>query len=325
MSDRTTRREFLKRVAVSSAAIAGIPAVLGAKETETAAGPGKTRIVIARDTAMFADDAAVQSAIERNLARAMTTLTGKNSVEEAWKSLFKPEDVVGVKINCLFGKTVSTRPEVVNAVTAGLMLAGVKPENIIVWDRSTGDLAKCGFTINKTGPGIIYWADDRDWGEEVKNGSFNGKLSKIFDRLTAVVNVPVVKHHGTAGLSCALKNHYGSFHNPGEHHSNNCNPQLADLNAIPQIKNKTRLIVADALKPQCDGGPKANPGRQWVYNSILVGTDPVAIDVEARDIINARRKEVGLAELEQETGWIASAAEREVGTDDPAKIEVVRI
>lgn len=325
MSDRTTRREFLKRAAVSSAAIAGIPAVLGAKESACAVASGKTRIVTARDAAMFVDDSAVQSAIERNLARAMTTLMGKQSAEEAWRSLFRPEDVVGIKINCLFGKTVSTRPEIVNAVTAGLTLAGIKPENIIVWDRSTGDLAKCGFTINKTGPGIIYWADDREWGGEVKNGSFAGKISKIFDRLTAIVNVPVVKHHGTSGISCALKNHYGSINNPGEYHKNNCDPGLAEVNALPQIKDKTRLVVADALKPQCDGGPRANPGRQWVYNSIIVGTDPVAIDVEAREIINAQRKKVGLAELEKETRWIASAAERGVGTDDPAKIDVVRI
>jgi uncharacterized protein (DUF362 family) len=322
---KTTRREFLKQAAIGGTLIAGLPGLLEAAESVAKDAPARTRVVIARSTSMLKGDAVDQKEIERVLGKAMAKLTSKSGAG-AWKSLFKPDDVVGIKINGLFGPSVSTRPEFVNAVIAGLASAGVKPENIIVWDRAAKDLTQCGFTPNKTGPGVIYHSDDGDWGTDVENGSFHGKVSKVFDRITALINMPLAKDHGGAGISCALKNHYGSFHNPGDHHGNNCDPYLADLNAIPQIKDKTRLIVADLLKPQADGGPRRNPSAQWEFHSLMVGTDPVAVDLQAYEIIEARRKEVGMQSVAHKAEkTLVSAAKRGVGTNDPSKIEVIRI
>ncbi len=322
---KTTRREFLKQAAIGGTVIAGLPGLVEAAET-TPKASAKTRIVIARNASMLKGDEVDQKVIEQMLGRAMMRLTSKSTSAGSWKSLFKPDDVVGIKINGLFGPTVSTRPEFVNAVIAGLKSAGVKPENIIVWDRAAKDLEKCGFTPNKTGPGVIYYSDDGDWGKEVRLGSFNGKVSKVFDRITALINMPIVKHHGGAGISCCLKNHYGSINNAGAHHGNDCHPYLADLNAIPQIKDKTRLIVADVLKPQADDGPRRNPSAQWEYHSLMVGTDPVAIDLQAYRIIEERRKEVGISSVAHKVEkTLASAAERGAGTNDPSKIEVIRI
>jgi len=330
MEDRTTRREFLKKAAAGGAAIAGVPGIIAAGRAASAIAAGaaprnKARIVVARNPAMLDGDDANPVAVAQALSKAMSALTGQKSVQAAWKSLFRPEDVVGIKVNCLFGRTVSTRPEVVSAVVAGLKLAGVRPDNIIVWDRSTADLAKSGFVGGRSSSGAVYFANDGEWGEEVRNGSFHGRLTKVFDRITALINMPVVKHHQITGVTCALKNHYGSFHNPGDHHGNNGDPYLADLNAIPQIKDKTRLIVADALKPQYDGGPGRAPGAQWEYYTLIVGTDPVAVDYHAFEIIDARRKEAGIASIAGQTKWLASAAQRGVGTSDPARIEIVRV
>lgn len=319
---KSTRREFLKQAAIGGTLIAGLPGLVEAAES---AATRKTRIVIARSTSMLKGDDADQKVVEQVLGKAMARLTSKSGAA-AWKSLFKPEDVVGIKINGLFGPSVSTRPEFVNAVIAGLRSAGVKPENIIVWDRAAKDLEKCGFTPNKTGPGVIYFSDDGDWGKDVRNGSYNGKVSKVFDRITALINMPIVKHHGGAGISCALKNHYGSINNPGACHGGDCHPYLADLNAIPQIKDKTRLIVADVLKPQADGGPRRNPSAQWEYHSLMVGTDPVAVDLQAYQIIDARRKAVGVQSVAHKVEkTLASAAKLGVGTNDPSRIEVIRI
>ena len=319
---KSTRREFLKQAAIGGTIIAGLPALVEAAEN---AAPRKTRVVIAKSTSMLKGDAVDQNAVEQVLGKAMSKLTSKIGMG-AWKSLFKPEDVVGIKINGLFGPSVSTRPEFVNAVIADLKSAGVKPENIIVWDRAARDLEKCGFTPNKTGPGVIYFSDDGDWGKDVQNGSFNGKITKVFDRITALINMPIVKHHGGAGISCALKNHYGSINNPGACHGGDCHPYLADLNAIPQIKDKTRLIVADVLKPQADGGPRRNPSAQWEYHSLMVGTDPVAVDLQAYQIIDARRKAVGVQSVAHKVEkTLASAAKLGVGTNDPSRIEVIRI
>lgn len=55
--------------------------------------------------------------------RAITNLTGKPSVEAAWLSLVRTQDVVGIKVYSLPGPTVGTRPSVAAAVVEGLLAA----------------------------------------------------------------------------------------------------------------------------------------------------------------------------------------------------------
>lgn len=321
---KTTRREFLKGAAVAGAAIVGIPGTLDAAE-KALGGSGKSRVVIARDAAVMAADGQIRTAaLEKMLNRCMTKLTGEPNAISSWKKLFSPDDVVGIKVNCLFGRGVATRPEVADAIARGLISAGVKPENIIIWDRSTGDLIKCGFKPNK-GAGVQCIADDGDWGETIEQGAFKGRISKIIsDRITAIVNAPILKTHSISGISSCLKNHYGSFDNPSSHHKDNCNPSMADFSAIPMVKNKTRLVIVDAIRPQYDGGPGLKADAQFDNYSLLASRDPVAADAVGVDIIQRKRQQEGLDPLPgKKIAWLASAQDRAVGISDLARIEIV--
>jgi len=64
--------------------------------------------------------------------------------------------------------------------------------------------------------------------------------------------------------------------------------RIALINTVPDIKNKTRLIVGDALFGMYMRGPIGEP--EFVYNGLIVGTDPVATDHQARLIIEDERK-----------------------------------
>jgi len=323
---KTTRREFLKQAALTGAAISGIPAVVEAAE-KTLQGPGsKSRVVIARDAAVLRGDGQVaESVLQKMLDRSIAKLTNARSGADGWKKLFKPSDVVGIKVNCLFGKGVSTRPEVAQAVVKGLISAGVKEENIIIWDRSTGDLIKVGYKPNRDGAGVKCYGDDGDWGATVENGSFKGRITKVIsEKVTALVNVPILKTHGIAGMSCCLKNHYGSFDNPGSYHGNHCNPGLAEFSAIPAVKNKTRLVVVDALRPQYNGGPGLKTDEQWDYHAIIVSRDPVAADAHGLRIINEKRVQEGVGAIKDKvTSWLQSAQDLGVGVCDLSRIELM--
>jgi uncharacterized protein (DUF362 family) len=324
-----TRRELLKRAAVGGLAAAAAKVGIEPGSAQAAGEPAKSKIVIAKDASVLDKENNIkQAVVEKMLGKAIAKQQGTKTAKEAWQKLFKPGDIVGIKVNCLFKNGASTHPEVTFAVVEGLKMAGVKPENIIIWDRSSKDLRMSSYTINKEGgPQVV--ADDGDWGREVKNGSINGKISKILDKITALVNVPILKDHGMAGVTVAMKNHYGSIHNPGDYHGNHCDPYLADLNAIPEIKDKTRLVVVDAIRPVADGGPGLrSPECAWNYYSLIVGTDFVATDKIGWDIIEARRKEMGipsLADAGRAPKWIATAAKLGLGTDDPNKIDIIRV
>lgn len=332
MGAKSSRREFLKQMTVAGATAACASLIPG--DLAAAAAGGKSRLVIARNKNVLGAsgepaDTVHKDALAALLDRTMAKLTGEASANAAWKSLFHPDDVVGVKVNCLFGPGACTHPEVAHAVAGALVRAGVKPSNVIIWDRSTGDLLKCGYRINTEGNAVRVLANDDDWeAQPTHQGEFGGRLTKILSQITALINIPMMKDHNIAGISGALKNHYGTCNNPGDHHGNHCDPYLAHLNAIPAIRNKTRLVVMDALRPMADGGPALKRDALWDYYGLIVSRDPVAVDYTALKTIDERRVQVGLkpiSESERQPKWIATAAGLGLGTNDPAKMDVLQI
>ena len=57
--------------------------------------------------------------------RGLLAHTGKTNLVDAWRSVVKTNDVVGLKVVSGPGHTSGTRPAVVEAVVAGLLAAGV--------------------------------------------------------------------------------------------------------------------------------------------------------------------------------------------------------
>ena len=343
MGKKFSRRQFLKSAAITGVGVYGAAAL--PLDVMAASDAQKSKVVVVASPSVLVDpetnkntqakwgigqsDKSIETRIASEMLLAgVRAFTGAGSDAAAWKKLFKPSDVVGIKVNCLFAKGASTHPEVVSCIIGGLKLAGVKDENIIIWDRNDRELTRAGYVINR-GAGIkCYGTEDEYEAEPTKIGSFSGRLSKILtEKITALVNVPILKDHNMCGITCAMKNHYGSHHNPGDHHRNGCDPFLAELNSIPAIREKTRLIVCDALKPLAHGGPGAKPEFVWEYRSLLIGADPVALDYQGSRIIEARRREIGLpllAESGRPPKFIATAASMGLGTNDPARIEIIR-
>jgi uncharacterized protein (DUF362 family) len=229
----------------------------------------------------------------------LNALSGAGDYGGYLQTVFSPGDVIGLKVNGLAGPGMSTRAEVVNTVSSLLKEAGRPLKKQIIWDRFDRELTALGFTVNTNGSGpLCFGTDHRGVGYSqnlVSNGKVGGLLSKLLvDYCDTIINIPVLKDHGIAGITCALKNHYGSIHNPNKYHDNACDPYIADLNSLEQIRSKQRLIVVDALKVQYHGGPAYHP--QWAanYGGIMLGSDPVAMDAVGYKIVEDLRKSSGL-------------------------------
>ncbi len=343
MTDKLSRRRFLKGVA--AAGVYG--AAVLSSGSSAADARTKSRIVIVKGSQVLVDPKTNKNALantkmasvgssdpsidqfvlDRMVSQGMQAFTGKNSDAEAWKKLFGPSDVVGIKVNAFCGMGAATHPEVVAPVIAGLKLAGVREQNIIVWEWLDRHLISSGFRVNRTHSGFLcYGTEDQFEEQPTTVGSFSGRLSKILtQKITALINIPILKDHNCAGITCAMKNHYGSIHNPSECHGSNCNPIIAELNSIAAIKNKTRLVIADALLPVAEGGPSFTPRFVWRHGSIHIGADPVAIDYLGWQVVDAQRKKMGLPTLVdagRPPKWIATSSSMGLGTDDPAQIEI---
>ena len=153
----TTRREFLGRAAALAAGavvggLAAPSAAASAPDPSPVSGTSRLVSVAAKD--MLRDGAYAPEAVHRAFAAGLTELTGKSTLPEAWASFVKPEDVVGIKINAIGAPKISSSFASIRETIAGLKSAGVRDENIIVWDRTDREVARAGLSLNKSGPGV---------------------------------------------------------------------------------------------------------------------------------------------------------------------------
>lgn len=123
-------------------------------------------------------------------------------------------------------------------------------------------------------------------------------LTKQVDK---VVNLAVLKDHGSAGVTLALKNMSHGFVNNvarshGGPHHNVCNQFIPEIVSHPIIRRKVVLHVIDGIKGVFQGGPFArNPEWVWERKSLFFGTDPVAMDHIGWEIVDEKRKALGLS------------------------------
>ena len=329
------RREFLKIVTTGPFLIGLTPKSGTSKVNplKTVTPDGKSRVAIARDPEVWRGKHLREKSVAELLDKAMVAAFGVSDPREAWEGLFSSSETVGIKVNCLAGRHMSTHQELVWAIVERLKDIGIAGRRIIVWDRLNKDLEKAGYKLRFHGGDVRVYGNDHagyyptlfSWGEV---GSL---VSNVAVReCDALINVPILKDHGIVGVTIALKNYFGAIHNPNKYHNDVGDPYVADANMIPPLRTKTRLIVCDALMAQCDGGPPFMPQWAWKYNGLLVSTDPVALDTVGWKIIEDRRREVGLPSLKEakrEPTYIATAGDRvhRLGQHDWSRIQTVEI
>ncbi len=333
-TERSSRRDFLKASLPGAAFLCagGAAAALAAAEPLPAA--TKSRVVVARDEKLRGAGATVDSnRVMALLDRAMQALYNRDHPVEAWRQVVRPGETVGLKVNTLGGRGISTNVQLVAAVCQRLQEAGVKPGGIVVWDRDSEELERAGFQLAVSPDRVQCFGTDHVGYEEELSayGSVGSRLSTILtQRCAALINLPVLKDHDGAGVTIALKNMYGVIHNPNKYHPNGCNPYVADLNMLPEIRGRMRLTICDATTAMYEGGPGFKPEHSWNANALLVSADPVALDHTGWQMIERKRAEKGLKTLaaeERAPSYIATAADAEhhLGTNDPKRISIVEV
>jgi uncharacterized protein (DUF362 family) len=286
---------------------------------------GKSRVVRITGTRLFNGTRPATEKIEQLLAAATRELVGA----AGFAGLFSAGDRVAIKLNCLAGLGLSSSKEVVDAVIANLVQAGVNKNNIILFERVGRDLERAGYKLN-TGVGVKCYGHDMLAQGYDSRPTVLGSLGSCFSRVLTehcdkMINIGVLKDHDLAGISIAMKNLYGLIHNPSKYHDNSCSPYVAEVAAHPLIKKKLMLHICDGLVGQYHGGPGYKPAYSWPARTILVSRDPVALDAVGTELIEKRRKQAGLPMLAAENRypiWLQVAGKLGLGQPDIKRIEV---
>lgn len=264
--------------------------------------------------------------------RGFSLLNGPSDYKIFLQNLLKPNDQIGIKINTLGGKILSTRPEVPQALTSLLIESGIPSKNIIIWDRTNRELKTAGYRLNMNNKGIkIFGTDSRGLGYEqdlTSHLNIGSRFSSIQSRIvTASISLAIVKDHGLAGVTAGMKNYFGAIHNPNKYHDSNCNPFVAELFSTDPIWKKHRISILDALLIQYHRGPAYH--SQWAaeYGALIFSLDPVAADFASWQIIEELRSAKGLPTLKEEGRepvYLKTAEKMELGNASPDDINIIK-
>ncbi len=289
-------------------------------------------VVVVRAPGLRAPDGsprpeAVASMFERGLAR----LTGQSGAAAGLASVFRPADRVGIKINAIAGRRLTSPPETTLPLARLLVRAGLKPGSIIIWDRTNRELREAGYKLSESGGEFrVYGTDTAGVGyeaEPLEHGSVAGRFSAIQTAaVTASISFAVLKDHGLAGLTAGLKNYFGAVHNPNKYHDDGCDPYVADLFDAPPIRRRHRLTVLDALTVQAEKGPDFHARWAERRDTLVFGFDPVAVDAVGLGIVEEIRRAKGLPSLSEDgraPRYLATAERLGLGVASPAGIRVV--
>jgi uncharacterized protein (DUF362 family) len=279
-----------------------------------------SRVVVVRHSGVLADNTPDLTIVLQMLDDGLRTLTGTGDVLAIWRRLFDPKDRILLKVNCIaYGGP--TQPAVTYAVVERLLDAGLRAENVLIFDRTDHELQAAGYSLNDGGPGVQCHGS-RGEGSEVVLSQARVRFFQEIDTCDAIVNLPTPKQHSGAGISVSLKNHYGSVNRPGKLHGDWCDPAIAELNAQANIQAKTRLVVGAALY--------VSP-RDWnrpvQENALLLSFDPVALDTVARDILVRHRQAAGMdaGYLIEGARHLRTAQGQKLGATDPEYIDLKEV
>ena len=264
-------------------------------------------------------DSLMEDPLRQMLDAAVTGLTGQNDAGQAWASLFAPGERIAIKVNVLSISSYWTHAPLVMAIAERLQQVGVPAEQIVIFDYNSRELPGAGYTVNKDGPGVRCYGTDGDSASGWTMIDTEVGLSNILMNCDALINVPILKQHDWSGISFAMKNHYGTFTKPSSFHGERIVRGIAELNALPPIKDRTRLIVGDVLSIVKTGWRDAAPG-----SSILMSFDPVAHDTVGLYLYSQMLEAEGgnpAGVTEQATAWLNASAELGLGVSDMDDIE----
>ena len=292
----------------------------------------KSRVVVIRSGSVWSPAGGPDPAVAaRMFARGLSLVTGEEDGPAAAAALFRPDDRVGIKINTIGGRAISTRPETALALTSWLSRNGLPAKNLFVWDRTTRELRDAGYALSAGRSEVRVFGTDTagvGYGADLVShlgvGSLFSKIQTEF--ATASISLAILKDHGLAGVTAGLKNYFGAIHNPNKYHEGRCDPFVAEVFDAPPVRSKHRLTILDALVVQYHRGPSYHARWAGKFGGFVFSLDPVAADAVGWTIIERLRAEAGLPTLADEgraPSYLATAEKMGLGRADPAEIETV--
>ncbi|GAB1414981.1 DUF362 domain-containing protein [Paludibacter sp.] len=244
------------------------------------------------------------------------------------KFVSKGQKVV-VKPNIGWDKTpdmaANTNPDLIKEIIKQCYDAGAS--EVIVFDHTCDDWRKCytnsGIEAAAKAVGAkVLPADLESYYNTVElpraKTLKTTKIHKAILESDVWINVPVLKNHGGAKMSIAMKNLMGIVWDRRFFHANNLQQCIADISTMDK---QPALNIVDAYRVMKDNGPRGRSDADVVLSKALfISQDMVAIDTAATNFFNQIR-EMPLDDIK----YLSMAEKLNSGTMQLDKLKIKRI
>lgn len=298
-----TRRRFLGLAATAVGGSLFAPSTIAAPADPLRMPMGAKRSrVVQISSRHVVDGPLVHGVLLREMFDAcLQALTETRSIRDAWHALLRPDDVIGLKFNRSGQRVLATTASFAEMLIASIVDAGWESDRIVCMEAPSGTAERYATSVPRTG----Y--------DSLPTGFASGsdQFASVLRQITALIDIPFLKSHNIAGMTCALKNlSHGLVKHPARFHGEGCSPFIGDIVAAPPIRSRLRLCIADVLRVVFDRGPEATADTISDHGTLLASVDPVALDTVGLTLLNDVRRHHNLAPIArsaEELGYLASA------------------
>jgi uncharacterized protein (DUF362 family) len=214
----------------------------------------------------------------------------------------------------------NTNPLLVKQIIKHCFNAGAK--DVYVFDHTCDYWKKCysnsgiESAVKEAGGKIVSGESEGYYHDvEVKSGSVlkNAKVHELILNSDVFINVPILKHHGSSGITIGMKNLMGVIWDRRFWHQNNLQQCIADFASF----KKPTLTIVDAYNVMKRNGPKGVSQEDIItMKSLIISRDIVAADAAAAKLFGTEPEKVD---------YIRIANQMKLGVMDLNKLSINRI
>ncbi len=236
----------------------------------------------------------------------------------------KPGQTVLIKPNIGWDRPpesgANTSPDLIGRMVKRCLEAGAK--EVSVFDHTCDNWVNCYSSsgikaaVEAAGGRMVSGAVESDYRTVEISGAVSMKKALVHRLVLdcdVFFNVPVLKHHGGAKMTCAMKNFMGVVWDRRIMHKENLQQSIADSCLI----RKPDLNVVDASRVMTTGGPRGNAGSVMKQlDTLLLSRDIVAVDTASARLIDFPLDAIG---------HIAAGETLGLGTTGLANLDIRRV
>ncbi len=200
----------------------------------------------------------------------------------------------------------NTNPELVGRIVEHCLQAGAS--RVSVFDHTCDEWRACyrnsGIekAANDAGANVVPGNSERYYQDiSIPDGRrlTQAKEHELLLEADVFINVPVLKHHGGASITVAMKNLMGNVWDRRYYHSNDLHQCITDYTTY----RKPDLNIVDAYRVMMRNGPRGVSEEDVVtMEAQVISSDLVAADAASSLIFGLEPQEVGHIRLGQEMG-----------------------